>query len=86
MAGGAAVVRCWDMLAIRIYIAQGARVWQIRARKLVSLLRPNSSRMAAVELGHLLLFILLLWIFLVLIQRLHVLFWYWLSCLLFVVL
>jgi len=82
----AKTVMGWDMLAIRIYIAQGARVWQIRARKLVSLLRPNSSRMAAVELGHLLLFILLLWIFLVLIQRLHVLFWYWLSCLLFVVL
>jgi hypothetical protein len=76
----------WDMLAVRIYIAEGARVWQIRARKLISLLRPNSSRIAAVELGHLLLFILLLGLFLVLVQRLHVLFWYWLSCLLFVVL
>jgi hypothetical protein len=74
----------WDMLAVRIYIAQGARVWQIRARKLVSLLRPSSSRMAAVELGHLLLFVFLLWIFLILIQRLHVLFWYLLSCLFFV--
>lgn len=54
----------WDMLAVRIYIAEGARVWQIRARKLFTLLRPNSTRMAAVELGHLLLFICLLGIFL----------------------
>jgi hypothetical protein len=80
----AKTVMGWDMLAIRIYIAQGARVWQIRARKLVSLLRPNSIRMAAVELGHLLLFYFLLWIIQVLIQRLHVLFWYLLSCLHFV--
>ena len=80
----AKTVMGWDMLAVRIYIVQGAGVWQIRARKFVTQLRPSSSRMAAVELGHLLLFIFLLWIFMVLIQRLHVLFCYLLSCLLFV--
>ncbi len=87
----AKTVMGWDMLAVSIDIAQGARVWQIRARKLFSQLRPNSIRMAAVEFGHFLLFIFLLWIFLEPfsfgylrnpIQRLYVLFWYLLSYLL----